>query len=223
MSDPSTSASRLAPIRDTLGELVPVVRRAAALDPHAIARIRVDASTATVFVLLPFRILVSRTVSASAAGTELDTTVDCGEFIAWYDTERRDEPPPRDAQWRAGLPPRGGWRRIEAVPDDIVRTLVRKGALALKDAAEREGVPGAQPRAELTDALLDSVVLTATAEDGNTAEVSLRALSALTRMGFLPRESRIVISIAGRWTRVAAEYGSVYLERPGLGLNLSAG
>jgi hypothetical protein len=110
----------------------------------------------------------------------------------------------------------------------VIRPLVRQGALALKDAAAREGVPGAQPRAEVADALLDSVVLTVTggpdarAGTGDaTAAVPLRALSALTRMAFLPRGGAAHVDVAGRWIRLAARNGSVHLERPGGGLTLA--
>jgi hypothetical protein len=106
------------------------------------------------------------------------------------------------------------------VPDEVVRGLVRSGAQALKQAAEREGVPNAQPRAEVADALLDSVVLTVE-DGGQSVQLTLRTLSALTRMGFLPRDSHIAVDVAGRWTRIAAAYGSVYAERPGSGLGLT--
>jgi hypothetical protein len=43
-------------------------------------------------------------------------------------------------------------------------------------------------------------------------------VSALTRMGFLPRGSHAAVDIAGRWLRVAAEYGSVFAERGGLNI-----
>jgi hypothetical protein len=49
--------------------------------------------------------------------------------------------------------------------------------------------------------------------------VTLRALSAVTRMGFLQRGGALHVDLAGRWIRLAAAYGSVYLERPG-GLQL---
>ena len=136
-------------------------------------------------------------------------------------------PPGRDELWRGGLPPERGWTRVETVPDDVIRPLVRQGALTLTEAAAREGVPGAQPRAEVADALLDSVVLTATAEvpaDGRAVppvEVSLRALSALTRMGFLPKGGHAFLDVSGRWVRVVAEFGTVYLERPGTGLTVA--
>jgi hypothetical protein len=110
---------------------------------------------------------------------------------------------------------------VDTVPDDVVRDLVRKGATALQDAAAREGTPGAQPRAEVADALLDSIVLTVTSDTTpDRAEVSLRSLSALTRMGFLAPGSHAHIDVSGRWTRIAATYGSVFAERAGLGLGL---
>lgn len=216
--------------RAVLDELAPVARRAVTLDPRTIARIRLLDGTATVYARLPFGVLVSRAVRMetgagtdaepedSAAGVPLDLAVAAAELLAWLDGDA-DEPDRRDADWRSGLPPSTGWRRIETVPDNMVRPLVRSGALALKEAAEREGVPGAQPRAEVADALLDSVVLTV--EDAPAAvEVTLRALSALTRMGFLPRGGELHVDVAGRWVRLAAQYGSVFLERPGSGLTL---
>lgn len=205
MTEPPAPPARLNHLRDVIGDLVPVVRRAASLDAHSLARLRLDGSTATIFVRLPFAVLVSRRVPADTSGT-IDVTLDCTELLTWYDGDRADEPRARDVQWRSALPPAQGWHQIDTVPDSVVRDLVRKGALAVADAGRS------------ADALLDSVVLHASSADHLTAEVTLRALSALTRMGFLPRGSHIVISVAGRWTRVAAEYGSVYLERPGLGI-----
>jgi hypothetical protein len=209
--------------RRALIELAPVLRRAAGLDPKALARLRFDAHTATVLVRLPFGILVSRTVEADHERPGRDITVRAGEALAWLDGDSAEKPQQRDTEWRGGLPPSSGWQRVETVPDDAVRPLVRSGATALKDAAAREGVPGAQPRAEVADALLDSTVLTVDDEQGATAEISLRALSALTRMGFLPRGGQAHIDVAGRWTRVVGGYGTVLLERPGLGLGLMSG
>jgi hypothetical protein len=39
-------------------------------------------------------------------------------------------------------------------------------------------------------------------------------------MGFLPRGSHVHVDVSGRWTRVAAAYGTVYAERPGTGLGV---
>ena len=213
--------------RGVLQELAPVARRAADLDPRSIARIRTSAHGASLYVRLPFDVLVGRTVRTdeatiagdSAISGAVDLTVGATELLAWVDTEMAPEPQPRDTEWRSGLPPPSGWQRIETIPDHVIRPLVRAGALALKEAAAREGVPGAQPRAEVADALLNSIVLTAHHERAR-ADISLRALSALTRMGFLKREGSAHIDIAGRWVRIAAEYGTVFVERPGAGLTL---
>lgn len=206
--------------RDLLTDLAPVLRRAVTLDARSLARLRLTGEAAMVLVRLPFGVLVSRTVRTSAARpAELDATVRAADALAWLDGAP-EVPERRDAEWRTGLPPVSGWRRLETVPDTVVRSLVRTGALALKEAAQREGVPGAQPRAEVADALLDSVVLTVRDDDGRTAEVTLRAVSALTRMGFLPRGGHAFVDAVGRWVRVVAEYGTVYLERPGSGLVL---
>lgn len=206
--------------RDAAAELAPVLRRSVTLDPASLARLRLANDTANVLVRLPFRVLVARTVRVPGRDRELDVAISAAEALAWIDGERPDAPAARDHEWRTGRPPDGGWTRIEAVPDDVVRPLVRSGALALKDAAAREGVPGAQPRAEVADALLDAIVLTVTGDDGSSAEITLRALSALTRMGFLPRGGEVRIDTNGRWVRVVAEYGTVFLERPGAALTL---
>jgi hypothetical protein len=201
--------------RDSLAELSPALRRAVELDARGLARIRLGGESAAVLVRLPFGVLVARTVAIPTRGDRLDVVVGAADVLAWLDGTRAEPPVPRDTEWRTGLPPATGWRRVDVVPDEVVRGLVRSGALAVQAAAEREGVPGAQPRAEVTDALLDSTVLTVTDDAGTSAEVTLRALSALTRMGFLPRGGDTAVDVSGRWIRVVGGYGTVYLERPG--------
>lgn len=206
--------------RADLVELAPVLRRAVTLDPTGLARVRASEHQIAVLVRLPFGVLVARTLAAAGHGPVLDATVRAAELLAWLDADCSAVPEPRDAEWRSGLPPASGWRRIETVPDDVVRGLVRAGAKTLKDTVQHAGHPGAQPRADVADALLDSVVLTVRADAGGpSAAITLRTLSALTRMGFLPRGSHVAVDIAGRWTRVAAEYGSVYADQ-GLGLTV---
>jgi hypothetical protein len=205
--------------RGALLELAPLLRRAVNLEPAAVVRLRLGDGAATALIRLPFRVLVSRTVVQPPRAEPLDAAAPVADVLDWLDGIADSPPQRRDADWRTALPPAAGWRPVESVPDHVVRPLVRKGALALKDAAAREGVPGAQPRAEVADALLDATVLTVTGEPGS-AEVTLRALSALTRMGFLPRGGRVRVDTAGRWIRVVAEYGTVYLERAGTGLQL---
>jgi hypothetical protein len=205
--------------RTDLAELTPLVRRAVDLAPATLVRVRRGEARLAMFVRLPFGVLAARTIEVAAAG-ELDRTVRGVELLAWLDGERAEAPPSRDADWRGGIPPERGWHRVDRVPDSAIRPLVRSGALTLKEAADREGVPGAQPRQEVADALLDSVVLTVS-DDRHEVGVTLRTLSALTRMGFLARDSHAAIDVAGRWIRVVGVYGTVYAERPGAALGLT--
>lgn len=200
-------------------ELAPLVRRAVDLDPSALVRLRRGPGMVSLLVRLPFGVLVSRTVEAAPDAGALDLTLRGVDLLDWLDEHRAGLPPPRDEEWRGGTPPPSGWQRVERIPDSDIRPLVRSGALTLKEAAQREGVPGAQPREAVADALLDSVVLTAS-DDTHEVGVTLRTLSALTRMGFLPRGSHAAVDVTGRWVRVAGAYGSVYAERPGTGLGL---
>lgn len=214
-----SGAVGLGEVAGQLTGLMPLSRRVAALDPRGVLRIRLGSGVVAGYARLPFAVLVGRTVRVDWAGPALDCVVRAAELVSWLQGETSDPPPRRDVEWRGALPPVRGWHRIERVPDAVIRDVVRKGAATFRDAAAREGVPGGQPRAEVADALLDSVVLTAAA-GGVRAEVSLRTISAMTRMGFVAEGSHVAIDVCGRWSRVAAEHGSAYTERPGLALGI---
>jgi hypothetical protein len=200
-----------------LTQLAPLLRRVVSLDASGLVRLRRTEGRLSALVRLPFGVLASRTLDES--GPDFDVTVRVDELLGWLDGERDAPPPSRDADWRGSVPPTRGWRRVEIVPDTQIRPLVRSGALTLKQAAEREGVPGASPRAEVADALLDSVVLTVSSGN-DSAQITLRTVSAVTRLGFLPRDSHVAVDVSGRWIRVAAAYGSVFAEREAPTLNL---
>jgi hypothetical protein len=205
--------------RSALVELAPLLRRAVDLDSGVLVRLRGGDAVAAV-LRLPFGVLVGRTVPVARLGQDVDLTVRAADLLASLD-DWSSLPAARDADWRGAIPPRTAWRRVETVPDHVVRGLVRQGARVLGAAAAAEGLPGAQPRPEIAEALLDSVVITARAErnpTGSPVEVTLGMLTAVTRMAFLPPGSHVALDVCGRWIRVAAEYGSAYLERPGLGL-----
>lgn len=204
-----------------LAEISPLLKRMVDLDPKILVRIRRRPDRLTALVQTPFDVLAARSVpvGSDAPAETLDATYAAADLLAW--DAGQPAPSTRDAEWRGAVPPDSGWQRIERVPDQVIRQLVRAGALTLKEAAEREGVPGATPRAEVSDALLDSVVLTASADDSPaTAEITLRVLSALTRLGFLARDSHAVIDRSGRWVRVVGTYGTVYSEAAPSGLSV---
>jgi hypothetical protein len=173
-------------------------------------------------VRLPFGVLVSRTVSAAAE--PVDVTVGAADLLASLEPSPPEPgsvgepvgwPRPRDVEWRAALPPATGWLRLDSVPGDVVRALVRAGRDALR------AVP-AGAVATAGESLLDHESLTVSGA-GQTAVLPLRMLSALTRMGFLggdPAADVVVVSAAGGgWHRLAGAYGSAYQHiAPGLSL-----
>jgi len=205
-----------APALELLAELAPFVRRVAALQATAIVRIRIDERAASAFASLPFGCLAGRSLATSNQSGGLDCAYEAAALIAWIDDPSGERPRPRDEEWRGGLPPMTGWRHLDAIPDDVLRLLVANGATALKKTS-----PGGRPPADVADALLDSVIATVSAS-GEAASVTLRMAAALTRLGFLPRGSHANVDVSGRWVRIAGRYGSVYVERPGARLSLSA-
>jgi hypothetical protein len=192
-------------------ELTPLVRRAAALDPGTLVRLTGSGGVLTVWVALPFDVLASRTVPAPAGTADTDLAAAAEETLSWLDGARPEPPARLDLLWRGSLPPRLGWRRLDVVPDTAIRDVVRVGAREIKS------LGGTAPRRE--QALLDAVVLTAESEGGE-AKITLRVAAALTRMGFLPRDSQAGVDVVGRWIRLAGGYGAVYAEQPGAGLSV---
>jgi hypothetical protein len=198
------SGLRLAGSAET-ADLASFLGRVVALDPAAVARLRAVGDRVTAYVRLPFGVLVSRTVAGAADPP--DVTVGAGDLLAVLDPAGAGPvvrwPRRRDVEWRAALPPAEGWRRLDSVPGDVVRALVRAGRDALR------AVP-AGAAAAAGESLLDHESLTVSGA-GRTAVLPLRVLGALTRMGFLGDGAEpVAVSAAGGWTRLAAPYGSAY-------------
>ena len=201
---------------DAYADLEPLLRRLVDLDPRSLVRLRHQPDRLVALVRTPFAVTASRALSVE---TELstDVTFACADLLAWL--EGGDQPGRRDEQWRWGIPPEHGWEHLDEVPGAVLRDLVQAGSRTLAEAAEREGVPGAQPRSEVVETLLDSVVLMVSAESmelSGSAKITLRSVSALVRLGFV--ESAARVAVCGRWIRVAGEYGSVFAESASAGL-----
>ncbi|HJQ00039.1 MAG TPA: hypothetical protein VJ851_00420 [Jatrophihabitans sp.] len=187
--------------REHLRDFAPLAERALSVDGDALIRFRSGERRVGGFVRLPFEVLAGRTIEAAGVAGSFDVTVSAKQFLVWLDGDG-GEPTRADARWLSALPPRDGWRRIDIVPDTAIREVIRSGALLAQAADTR---PGQQ-------ALLDSIVLTARAESGPPVEVPLSVLSALTRMGFLPRGGEAAVDTARGWIRLAAAYGSTYVS-----------
>jgi hypothetical protein len=188
--------------RDALRDFAPLAERALSVDGDALIRFRSGDGRIGGFVRLPYEVLAGRTIEAASVVGPFDITVSAKQFLVWLDGDGGAEPAAADAHWLSGLPPRAGWQRIERVPDTAIREVVRSGALLAHGADTR---PGQQ-------ALLDSIVLTAQPESGPPVRVPLGVLSALTRMGFLPRGGEATVDTAPGWIRIAAAYGSTYIS-----------
>lgn len=203
------------------GDLESFLRRVVRLDPAALLRLRADGSSVTAYVWLPFGVAVSR--SARVIDAPTDVTVAAADLLGaanrasgWAGAILL--PAGRDEAWRGGLPPARGWRRVDRVPVDVLRRLVRVGAETLRAVGPRAATAG--------EALLDHPALSVTG-GGRTVVLPLRVLSAAARMGFLgppaPNASgdgadapadtptrRVLVSVSGGWVRLAAPYGSAY-------------
>ena len=185
------------------------------LDPDRPVRLRADAAaepgrdgSITAFIALPFDVLISRALPWPDSHPAMDRTVALGPLIDFLLGEG-PEPAAQDELWRGGLPPVRGWTRLDTVGDDVIRDRVRVGAAALKELTD-QAAEGEQVRPVAVESLLDSVVLTVTGDSGGSAPIPLRTLSALTRMGFVRRESAVGVDIARGWIRVAAVFGAAY-------------
>ena len=190
------------------------------LDPAALVRLRPagDGARTALWARLPWQVLVTRTVGGPGPG---EATVSAAELLARLAGDRGDLPARRDGDWRWPLPPDAG-RAVERIAaEELVRVgQAAAGALRTAVATRRVGERAAR------DALLDHVVIVVTGPAGVTGvpqpasdrvEVPQRLVQAVLRMGFLGPSSAtldnpIQIRIAGRWTGIAAPYGTAWLR-----------
>jgi hypothetical protein len=86
------------------------------------------------------------------------------------------------------------------VPDAAIREIIRSGVSRAQDANT----------AANQQSLLSAIVLTAQAGEIR-VPVPLGPVSALTRMGFLPRDCEAAVDILPGWIRLAAPYGSTFV------------
>jgi hypothetical protein len=188
-------------------DFAPLAERALSVDREAMIRLRAADGMIGGYVRLPFEVLAGRSIVADYYD-RLDVTVSAADLIGWLDGSG-STPVRRDAHWLTALPPVAGWHRVETVPDTVIRGLIRSGA----QLAQRAGTRAEQ------ESLLSSVVLTARSAE-HTVDVPLGPLSALTRMGFLPRGGSAAVDVCGGWTRVAAPFGSTFVGTGTAGLGL---
>ncbi|MEV6525126.1 hypothetical protein AB0M43_24535 [Longispora sp. NPDC051575] len=204
--------------------------RVARFDPATLVRL----SGGAVWARLPFDVLVTRPIAGPApagpaeagptqagpAPTEpaeadpapagpgptkgaTDVTYRVDELLA----DLSGTPPLRDTEWRGALPLAAG-RTLEEIPAAELRGIAEAAAATLRAAPPTLG------ERRVRDALLDHVAITVTADDGESAEIPLRLVLGLTRMGFLG-ETPVAVRRSGGWTGLVGEFGAAWY-RPAL-------
>jgi hypothetical protein len=206
------------------------------LDPQALVRLRPGAANGTeMWAMLPFRVLVMRTLSTSS---EADRTVAAADLLASLSEPGRALAR-HDAAWRWPLPSSRG-RAVETIPAYEVTRVAAAASRTLRLAAT-EGVGGRVVGERVVrDALLDHVPIVVTSADGETADIPQRLVQAVVRMGFLGRvtssdsasalgshhaplpagDNTVTVRLAMGWIGLDASYGSAWY-RPVSPLRLS--
>ncbi|WP_216892480.1 hypothetical protein [Nocardia alni] len=198
--------------------LATFVARAVRLDPAAVIRLRrrgdryVSAWAATGFEALAVRTVIAElgVEDVTAAGDVL--------LAGLHDAAangRIDLGYSMDSAWRTALPPVSGFEHIDDVPARTLIELAERGAELASEHGSGHGPPAS---------LLDQTVLTVTG-GGDSVEVPMRVVFALTAMDFIPHageraESRRIapeeivrIRATRAWLRLDARYGSVARRR----------
>ncbi|MGL6235398.1 MAG: hypothetical protein ACRC20_08630 [Segniliparus sp.] len=209
------------------------------LDPSAVVRLKARANGRVgVWAQTGFDVLAMRSTLGEVRPA--DIVVDAGELRDSLSAEGAQEVPLGwgfDSSWKGSLPPEEGFAQVDDVPVRELVELAQRGMALVEEHAGPQGPP---------PSLLDSVVVTATSDDGQGAdapgglstEVPLRCVFALTAMGFVTtRTGRLVraktdrLAIAGdemarirahpSWLRVDTRFGSVYWRHAGQRLKLA--
>jgi hypothetical protein len=184
-------------------------------DPEALVRIRHhEAGAVALWAWLPVGVLAARglpgEVGADAvtrAAWLVDRLTDQGQRLELTDR--------RDAQWRGPLPA-GGFRRLDAVPADVLAGLAAAGERTFAEVAA--GVTSSSGSRAVGEAVLDHIALTVT--DGvDAAEVPQRLVQSLAALRFLGADD-VGVDVTPAWLRLSATHGAVHLRRgPSLGLS----
>jgi hypothetical protein len=183
------------------------------LDESAPVRLRSARGRVTAWAPTPFEALATRSVAAEM--DPADVTVQGSALLTALAVDRSEEVDLGAATgfWTGTLPPDEGWTRLEDVPARELEALTERG---LTLARERGGPMG--PPASL----LDQTVLTVSGDVPGKVSVPMRALFALSGMGFLGGadtgvgegdEPVVRVSATGSWMRLDARFGAVVRRR----------
>ena len=193
------------------GDAGAFLSRLTRLDPGALVRLHPTAGGTQLCAVLPWDVLVTRTVADRLAVE--DVTVGAAAMLAALPAGAK-LPPARDAEWRWPLPSSPG-DVVESVPADVLRRIGSAAADTLREAASA-GVGGRRVgERALRDALLDHVAIVVSPEHGgDPVRVPQRLIQAVLRMGFLGSDAEAPVRVrrASGWIALAAPFGSAWLR-----------
>jgi hypothetical protein len=183
------------------------------LDPTAAVRLRAGRGRVTAWAPTPFETLATRSVDAEMEPAEL--TVLGPALLTALEVERAAEVDlgSGGAPWLTDLPPDDGWVRLDDVPAVELETLTERGLTLAREHSGPLGPPAS---------LLDQTVLTVSGAVPGRVTVPMRALFALSGMGFLGGadtgagtgpEPVVRVSATGSWMRLDARFGAVVRRR----------
>lgn len=210
---------------DDRADALAFLARAARLDDMAVVRlaIRPDGLIG-MWSHTGFDVLVTRAVFGQMAPQDLVSDVAALRMALTQTQPGQPVDPgmPFDSAWRGALPLLTGYRHIDDVPARSIVQLARDGARVAREEGSAHGP---------ATGLLDQDVLEVSSADSTLqAAVSLRALFALTAMGFIRDEQGraitessdveaigtnepVRIRMSAAWIRIDARFGAVYLRR----------
>lgn len=230
-------------ISDGASGLQALVSRAVGLDATALARLQQRGEFVEVFVTTPFDVVASRRVrgTASRDGAVVSARRLLDELVVYNSAEPSSRHlalgSPRDPSWPGALPPAQGFREIDRVPVDVVRTLADKGQSLARQFSGPLGPPRSlldQTVLEVSSAPEDRESATATGTSGaggagtaagdsapaegvETVEIPMRMIFTCTSLGLIPGFAastdiprHLRMAKLGRWVRLDAPFGTVY-------------
>jgi hypothetical protein len=195
------------PDADDRADLGTFVGRVVRLDAASLVRLRSGgAGRVTAWATTPFDVLATRAVPGALEPA--DVVVPAPALLTALSVERAETVDPGGGGlWPGPTPPDDGWAPVDVVPAAELEALTERGLAVARENAGPLGPPAS---------LLDQTVLTVSTPGVPPVRVPLRALFALSGMGFLgaggPDET-VRVSATSAWLRLDARYGAVVRRR----------
>ncbi len=192
-------------------------------DRAAAVRLQAGGGVLAVFGRPPsFEVIAIRSVRLREAGAAFDVTVSAGDLLEGVAEDRAEmavPPAVTGPPWAGVLPPRGGWRPVEGLPE--VPEMARAVAAAVAEFRRRDEE---LPEERRTRAERDRIGRDIWSRTLGATGLPLRVVHAARSVGFLrppgaaPGAGEAALFAAGSWLRLRTAYGSIVVRVGGTGL-----